>query len=221
MTPIVGASPAFAAKSDDPSAGLYPANRNEAYTLDRDITPEKIATTYNNFYEFGSHKNIWRAAQKLNTRPWEVTIDGMVEKEQKVDIDTLLKAMPLEERLYRHRCVEAWAIAVPWTGFPLQRLIDIAKPLQEARYLTMSGFEKYNGGNNEVWVEGLISPIYIINGVIKSIPIIGKVLGGEKGEGVFGMAYKVEGNSKKPRVFVNPLSIITPGAFRNIFKLND
>ena len=87
--------------------------------------------------------------------------------------------------------------------------------------LTMSGFEKYNGGNNEVWVEGLISPIYIINGVIKSIPIIGKVLGGEKGEGVFGMAYKVEGNSKKPKVFVNPLSIITPGAFRNIFKLND
>ena len=87
--------------------------------------------------------------------------------------------------------------------------------------LTMSGFEKFNAGDNEVRVEGLISPIYIINGVIKSIPIIGKVLGGEKGEGVFGMAYKVEGNSKKPRVFVNPLSIITPGAFRNIFKLND
>ena len=134
VTPIVGASPAFAAKSDDPSAGLYPANRNDAYTLDRDITPEKITTTYNNFYEFGSHKNIWRAAQKLNTRPWEVTIDGMVEKEQKVDIDTLLKAMPLEERLYRHRCVEAWAIAVPWTGFPMKALIDFAKPSGGAIY---------------------------------------------------------------------------------------
>ena len=106
--PLIGAGVANAAA--DPSAGLYPAKRNEAYKLDREITPEKIATTYNNFYEFGSHKNIWKAAQKLETRPWTVTIDGMVEKEQKVDIDTLLKAMPLEERLYRHRCVEAWAI---------------------------------------------------------------------------------------------------------------
>ncbi|MEE2721535.1 MAG: protein-methionine-sulfoxide reductase catalytic subunit MsrP [Pseudomonadota bacterium] len=153
VTPIVGASPAFAAKSDDPSAGLYPANRNDAYTLDRDITPEKITTTYNNFYEFGSHKNIWRAAQKLNTRPWEVTIDGMVEKEQKVDIDTLLKAMPLEERLYRHRCVEAWAIAVPWTGFPMKALIDFAKPSGGAKYVVMETFhdKKTAPGQRQFW----------------------------------------------------------------------
>lgn len=83
--PLIGAGTASAAAPADPSAGLYPAKRNEAYTLDREITPEKIATTYNNFYEFGSHKNIWKAAQKLETRPWTVTIDGMVEKEQKVE----------------------------------------------------------------------------------------------------------------------------------------
>jgi len=153
VTPIVGASPAFAAKSDDPSAGLYPANRNDAYTLDRDITPEKITTTYNNFYEFGSHKNIWSAAQKLKIRPWEVTIDGMVEKEQKVDIDTLLKAMPLEERLYRHRCVEAWAIAVPWTGFPMKALLDFAKPSGGAKYVVMETFldKKMASGQRQFW----------------------------------------------------------------------
>ena len=151
--PIVGVSPAFAAKSDDPMAGLYPAKRNEAYTLDRDITPEKITTTYNNFYEFGSHKNIWRAAQKLKIRPWEVTIDGMVEKEQKVDIDTLLKAMPLEERLYRHRCVEAWAIAVPWTGFPMKALLEFAKPSRGTKYVVMETFldKKMASGQRQFW----------------------------------------------------------------------
>jgi len=151
--PLIGACTASAAAPADPSAGLYPAKRNEAYTLDREITPEKIATTYNNFYEFGSHKNIWKAAQKLETRPWTVTIDGMVEKEQKVDIDTLLKAMPLEERLYRHRCVEAWAIAVPWTGFPMKALLDYARPMSGAKYVVMETFNDKDmaPGQRQVW----------------------------------------------------------------------
>jgi len=151
--PLIGAGTASAAAPADPSAGLYPAKRNEAYTLDREITPEKIATTYNNFYEFGSHKNIWKAAQKLETRPWTVTIDGMVEKEQKVDIDTLLKAMPLEERLYRHRCVEAWAIAVPWTGFPMKALLDYARPMSGAKYVVMETFNDKDmaPGQRQVW----------------------------------------------------------------------
>jgi methionine sulfoxide reductase catalytic subunit len=151
--PLIGASSALAAAPADPSAGLYPAKRNEAYKLDREITPEKITTTYNNFYEFGSHKNIWKAAQKLEIRPWTVTIDGMVEKERKVDIDTLLKAMPLEERLYRHRCVEAWAIAVPWTGFPLKALLDYAKPMSGAKYLVMETFQdkKMAPGQRQFW----------------------------------------------------------------------
>lgn len=149
--PLIGAGPAQAAS--DPSAGLYPAKRNEAYKLDREITSEKIATTYNNFYEFGSHKNIWKAAQKLEIRPWTVTIDGMVEKEQKVDIDALLKAMPLEERLYRHRCVEAWAIAVPWTGFPMKALLDMARPAAGAKYVVMETFndKKMAPGQRQFW----------------------------------------------------------------------
>ena len=153
--PLIGAwSAAEAAPTPaDLSSGLYPAKRNEAYKLDREITPEKITATYNNFYEFGSHKNIWKAAQKLQTRPWIVTIDGLVEKEQKLDIDTLLRAMPLEERLYRHRCVEAWAIAVPWTGFPMKALLDIARPASGAKYVVMQTFtnKKTAPGQRQFW----------------------------------------------------------------------
>ncbi|MEL6965050.1 MAG: molybdopterin-dependent oxidoreductase, partial [Pseudomonadota bacterium] len=107
----------------DPSAGLYPVERNAAFVLDRPVSPEDDVLSYNNFYEFGSHKSIASAAQALRIRPWQVRLDGLVERETTVDIDDLLQAMPLEERLYRHRCVEAWAMAVPWSGFPLRALV--------------------------------------------------------------------------------------------------
>ncbi len=124
----------------DPSIIHYPAERNPAFTLDRPLTDEEVAATYNNFYEFGSHKRISRAAQALPLRPWQVRIDGMVEEERTIDIDTLINAMPIEERLYRHRCVEAWAMAVPWTGFPVAALVNYARPLSSARYLRMETF---------------------------------------------------------------------------------
>ena len=125
----------------DPSAHLYPVKRNDRYTLDRPITPEKIVTTYNNYYEFGSSKNIAREAQKLAIRPWTVKIDGMVETPITIGVDELLAKMPLEERLYRHRCVEAWSIAVPWSGFPLAELVRFARPSAGATYLKMTAFE--------------------------------------------------------------------------------
>jgi sulfoxide reductase catalytic subunit YedY len=124
----------------DPTADLYPAKRNETYKLDRPVTDEKINTNYNNFFEFGSSKTIARAAEALKLRPWTVKIDGMVEKEQTVGIDDLIRKMPLEERLYRMRCVEAWSMAVPWTGFPLAKLVELAKPLSSAKYLRMETF---------------------------------------------------------------------------------
>ncbi len=126
------------ADDPDPSAGLYPAKRNPAYTLDRDITPEKYNLNYNNFYEFSTSKKV--DASALKTRPWTVKLDGMVEKEQTVDIDTLIKTMGLEERLYRHRCVEAWSMAIPWTGFPLKKLVEFAKPLSSAKYVRFETF---------------------------------------------------------------------------------
>lgn len=114
------------------------APRNARYTLDRPITPEKLATTYNNFYEFGDSKNIWQTAQsRLKARPWTVKIEGMVEKPIEIGIDDLIAKMPIEERLYRHRCVETWSMNVPYTGFALSALIDLAKPLSGAKYLVM------------------------------------------------------------------------------------
>jgi sulfoxide reductase catalytic subunit YedY len=150
------------ADEPDPSASLYPAKRNETYTLDRPVTPENINAHYNNFYEFGESKSIYDAAQALKTRPWQIKIDGMVEAPREIAIDDLLKAMPLEERLYRHRCVEAWSMTIPWTGFPLKALVDYAKPLGSAKYIRFETFldPKMAPGERMSWypwpyVEGL------------------------------------------------------------------
>jgi sulfoxide reductase catalytic subunit YedY len=129
---------AFAQAADaDPSAKYYPAKRNDKYGDPRPLTDEKLATTYNNYYEFGSDKSIWRAAQKLPIRPWTIKIGGLVEKPFEIAFDDLLARMQLEERVYRFRCVETWSMVVPWSGFPLKALVDFAKPLAGAKYLEM------------------------------------------------------------------------------------
>jgi len=123
-----------------PTANLYPAKRNEKYVLDRPITDEKINGNYNNFYEFGQSKSVARAAEALKIRPWTVKIDGMVEKEMTVDIDDLVRKLTVEERLYRHRCVETWSMAIPWSGFPMAKLVEFSKPLSSAKYVRMETF---------------------------------------------------------------------------------
>lgn len=138
----------------DPTTDLYLAFANPSYTnAGRPLTEEMDAATYNNFYEFGSHKGIWRAAQSLETRPWTVIFDGMVEEERQVDIDTLIRAMTLEERVYRHRCVEAWAMTVPWTGFPMRDLVAYARPLSSAKYVVMETFNDPDmaSGQRQSW----------------------------------------------------------------------
>ncbi len=154
-TTLIGGSAfaAKAAKSKDPTADLYPAKRNGAYVLDRPLTKESDAAAYNNFYEFGSHKRIAMEARRLKIRPWTVSFEGMVEKERQVDIDTLIRAMPIEERLYRMRCVEAWSMAVPWSGFALAELVKYAKPLSGAKYLVMQTFHDKDmaSGQKQVW----------------------------------------------------------------------
>jgi len=157
------ALPALAqAQEADPSASLYPARRNEAFKLDREITPEKVNGQYNNFYEFGMDKRIFTRVDTLKTRPWEIAIDGLVEKPFKIAIDDLLKKVQLEERLYRHRCVEAWSMTVPWTGFTLKQLVDLAKPTSGAKYVRLETFldPKMGPGQKQSWypwpyVEGL------------------------------------------------------------------
>lgn len=124
----------------DPSAGLYPAPRNPAFMLDRALTPESVNAKWNNFYEFGSHKEISGAAQALKLRPWMVKFDGLVEQPFELGIDDLLAKMKLEERLYRHRCVEAWSMTIPWSGFPMKDLVALAKPVSSAKYVRMETF---------------------------------------------------------------------------------
>lgn len=128
----------------DPSRDLYPVKRNEKFVLDRPLTEESVNVTYNNFYEFGTSKSIARAAQALRIRPWTVKIDGLVEKPFDIGFDDLIRKMPLEERLYRHRCVEAWGMTVPWSGFPLAKLVELAQPLSSAKYLRLETFHDAN-----------------------------------------------------------------------------
>ena len=126
----------------DPNAGLYPAALNPAFKdAGRPVTSEEINTTYNNYYEFGSSKRISRAAEALPVRPWQVAIDGLVEKPMVLVFDELIKKMTLEDRIVRHRCVEAWSMVVPWTGFPVKQLVEMAKPTAEAKFVR---FETFN-----------------------------------------------------------------------------
>ena len=145
-----------------PTLDLYPGKRNAKYTLDRPITEEKINGNYNNFYEFGSSKQIAGAAQALKARPWTIKIDGMVEKPFEIGIDDLVRKLGVEERLYRHRCVEAWSMAIPWSGFPMAKLVELAKPLSSAKYVRMETFNDKSmaPGQRQSWfpwpyVEGL------------------------------------------------------------------
>jgi len=114
---------------------LPQAMRNPRYPPERAITPEREATTYNNYYEFGSHKTISSAAQRLPLRPWTLRVEGMVERPQEFGLEDLLRRVPIEERVYRHRCVEAWSMVVPWTGFQLSELLKLAAPLGSAKYV--------------------------------------------------------------------------------------
>jgi sulfoxide reductase catalytic subunit YedY len=117
------------------------AEKNEEFTVTRQQTDEITAATYNNFYEFTSSKNtVWKRAEKFKTRPWEIEISGHVEKPMTIDVDDLIKQMPLEERLYRFRCVETWAMVVPWIGFPMKALLEKVQPKSSAKYVQMITF---------------------------------------------------------------------------------
>ncbi|MGE5110088.1 MAG: protein-methionine-sulfoxide reductase catalytic subunit MsrP [Acidobacteriaceae bacterium] len=133
------------------------------YSTTETETPYKDVTTYNNFYEFSTDKSgPSELSGKFKTRPWEVSIEGEVVKPKKIDIDSLMKLAPLEERIYRHRCVEGWSIVVPWIGFPMKALIDYAQPTSKAKFVqfeTVYRPSEMPGPNRNVlnwpYVEGL------------------------------------------------------------------
>ena len=115
--------------------------KNNEFTVKRRQTEEIVAATYNNFYEFTSSKStVRRQVERFKTRPWEIEISGLVEKPMTLDVDDLIKMMPLEERVYRFRCVETWAMVVPWIGFPMKTLLEKVQPKVDAKYVQMTTF---------------------------------------------------------------------------------
>jgi sulfoxide reductase catalytic subunit YedY len=121
----------------------------------------KDITTYNNFYEFGTQKDEpAKYAQGFKTNPWTLSIEGDVAKPQKLSLDDIMKVAPIEERVYRHRCVEAWSIVVPWDGFPLSALLKMAEPTAKAKYVAFESYFSsrempHAGGIRFPYVEGL------------------------------------------------------------------
>lgn len=122
------------------AAGVVPPlpahQPNLRYRAEREVTAEREATSYNNFYEFGTSKNITREAQRMPQRPWTIKVEGMVARPREFDVDELIRLLPIEERSYRLRCVEAWAMTVPWTGFQLSELLKLVEPQAGARYVS-------------------------------------------------------------------------------------
>ncbi|GAC1420495.1 MAG: protein-methionine-sulfoxide reductase catalytic subunit MsrP [Acidobacteriaceae bacterium] len=107
-----------------------------SYTVSEAQTPFSKATTFNNFYEFGTAKDDpARNAHTLRTRPWTVEISGLVKRPQTLDIDALMRLKPIESRVYRHRCVEAWSMVIPWDGYSLSNLISAVDPLPSAKFV--------------------------------------------------------------------------------------
>lgn len=115
---------------------LLMSRPNSKFTqIDRPITNEILAATYNNFYEFGGNKSIWRNAQTLPLEDWKVEVTGLVKNPRTCDIDDLRRSFPLEERIYRFRCVEAWSMVLPWIGFPMRAIVEAVEPTAQAKFV--------------------------------------------------------------------------------------
>jgi len=133
------------------------------FGTDEKQTPFQDVTHYNNYYEFGTQKDQpAQNAGKLKTSPWSVSVEGECAKPRQYDIGELIKLAPLEERVYRHRCVERWSIVVPWIGFPLESLIKQAEPTPKAKYVAFESFydrhtmlNQFSAGISFPYVEGL------------------------------------------------------------------
>ena len=185
VPPLPGAAASGAASgaTGGAAAGKSP------YSTDEEQTGYKEVTTYNNYYELGLDKSDpAENAATLRPRPWTVAIEGEVKKPQTLDIDTLISWFPLEERVYRMRCVEAWSMVIPWLGFPLAELIKRVEPTGNAKYVafqTLYDPKQLPGQKSSVldwpYVEGLrmdeaMSPLTMM-----AVGLYGKTLPGQNG----------------------------------------
>ena len=120
---------------------LLDTKRNSAFSqVDRPTTNRILAGQYNNYYEFGSTKSIWQAAQALPTENWKVEVTGLVKNPRTYDLEDLQKIFPIEERIYRFRCVEAWSMVIPWIGFPMRLLMAAVEPTDKAKFVRFTSY---------------------------------------------------------------------------------
>lgn len=138
---------------------FYPASENEKYKVERKITEEYAATHYNNFYEFihpddNNIYNVYKYIGRFDTSDWKFEVSGLAENTGTFYLADIIKKFGLEERVYRFRCVEAWAMTVPWTGFPLSKLIKFLQPKNSAKYIRMISFadeDQMPGVKHQTW----------------------------------------------------------------------
>ena len=145
---------------DTPTADLYPAAPNDPRFVPgegRAVSEEMVVATYNNFYEFGTDKGgVWRHVGPFEARPWHLEVAGLVDSPGRWDLVELEREFGLEERIYRHRCVEAWSIVVPWIGFPLAKLLEKVGVRNGARYVRFVSFdnpEQAIGQRQQTWYQ--------------------------------------------------------------------
>jgi sulfoxide reductase catalytic subunit YedY len=157
------AAPSLSSPPHAYSAQKLPVSKRSGLSTDEELTSYSDAVNYNNFYEFSTRKgNVARLARGLRTRPWTVTVEGLIKKPGVYDIDELIKLFPLEERIYRLRCVEAWSMVIPWVGFPLADFIKRCEPASGAGFVEFTTLydpaqmpRQRTRGFNWPYVEGL------------------------------------------------------------------
>jgi sulfoxide reductase catalytic subunit YedY len=145
--PAADASPALNTNSQGnaKSAGLYPAARNPEFGQGWKLSEPTVTGKYNNFYEFSTIKDrVHKLVDRFQIDPWPIQIGGLVQNPLSLDLAELIAMFPLEERIYRLRCVEAWAMIVPWTGFPLRKLLEKVQPKSEAKFVRFQSFLRPN-----------------------------------------------------------------------------
>ena len=193
-TAATGTILAACKKSPSPAVAILPPQKLEgvvksSFTVDEPTNSLKDITTYNNFYEFGTDKSDPAAnAHTLVTRPWTVVVEGEVMKPKTFDLDDLLKLAPLEERVYRFRCVEAWSMVIPWIGFPLAELIKRVEPTSKAKFVQFTTLldpkqmpEQRYGTLEWPYVEGLRMDEAMHPLAILAVGLYGQVLPNQNG----------------------------------------
>src|SRR5574341_1110493 len=166
-----------------------PDVKKSSYSTNEKQNSLKDITSYNNFYELGTDKgDPAQNAKYLTTRPWTVAVEGEVKKPKTFDIDDIMKLAPLEERIYRLRCVEAWSMVIPWVGFPLDTLIKLAEPTGNAKYLhfvTLHDPKRMPGQRYSVlewpYIEGLRMDEAVHPLTILSVGLYGEILPAQNG----------------------------------------